>query len=528
MNQTTADIIFEKAKAGYPAIYVHSSEDLRTRREIKDAAKKLDRTLYEWTNGKGVMQDGVNKIMPDTDGPMAACDYFTKIPAKSIYVLRLFHHFLDDPGIQARIIDAIPAYKSSGRTLIIVTPVLKLPVELEKEFALVQSNLPDKEVLDTVLTGITSGSKMKDEDIPTGALRKELIESALGLTSGEAENAFALALVRPKLEKSSERWAPSVVLEEKCQALKKTGLLEYIGTSSNLSQVGGMEALKAWIGKRKKAFTEEARKFGLPSPKGILVVGPPGGGKSLGAKAMSGELGLPLIRCDMGRLFGGLVGQSESNTRMAIQVAEAVSPCILWLDEVEKGFAGSSAGALDSGVGARVLGTFLTWMQEKETPVFVYATANDIASLPPELLRKGRFDELFSVLLPDEQERQEIIKIHVTKRSSTEHNRVKLINNGKPNGIDLIRFSELTDGFSGAEIEAAIVEALNNAFADGKDLNGMDLEDAIKATNPLSQTMAEKLEAMKEWCKHRTRAANPRNAVKTQVQEVSVGRKVDA
>ena len=387
------------------------------------------------------------------------------------------------------------------RMLVVLTPIIKLPIELEKEFALIETQLPGKRQLMEVLDGIIEGSDLKGDMVPRNDRKEELVEAALGLTTNEAENALSLSIVRPRIAKDPNIWDPKIVMEEKCAALKKTGLLEYIPVNpEGLNQVGGMKNLKEWVRKRKNAFTQRARDFGLPPPRGMLCVGPAGAGKSLCAKAISGELVMPLLRLDMGKMFGSLVGQSEANIRMAIQVAEALAPCILWIDEVEKGLAGSSAGALDSGVGARVLGTILTWMQEKLSSVFVYATANDVTALPPEFLRKGRFDEMFSVALPNDKERKEILEIHIRKRS-----RGAMIDNGR---LVLDQFVVATEGFSGAEIEAGIVESMYAAFDAGKDLNAFDLQESFDSTLPLSKTMKEKLDKLAAWCKDRTRPAN--------------------
>jgi SpoVK/Ycf46/Vps4 family AAA+-type ATPase len=512
MKLDTKAMIFEKAKAGYPALYLNSSEDQRSLREIKEAADELGRGLYVWTLGKGLIKEGGksnNKapaVVADSELPPGALTAMSTLPEKSIFVLRLFHHFLEAPQIQSLLIDLIPEFKLKAKMLIILTPVQKLPPELEKEFALVETALPDKTMLERVLTGIVVGSRLPDDKKPSEETKKLLIDAAAGLTTPEADNAFALALLRPSIQKTGKIWDPQVVLEEKMAALKKTGLLEYIPAGSvNMKSVGGMKALKRWVSLRKRAFTDEAKTFGLPAPKGILMVGPPGSGKSLGAKAVSNELNLPLIRCDFGKLLGSLVGQSESNMRKAIDVAEAASPCVLWIDEIEKALAGSSGGSHDSGVGARLLGYLLTWMQEKTSPVFVYATANDVTGLPPELLRKGRFDEMWSVLLPNEEERMEIFSIHLAKRG-----RDKLIGERSKNkhAIDLAHFARDTAGFSGAEIEAAIIESLFLAFDEKRDLTFLDLQNAVDSTMPLSKTMAAKIKALEDWCRDKTRAAN--------------------
>lgn len=513
MKLDTKGMIFEKAKAGYPALYLVSSEDQRSLREIKEAAEDLKRELYVWTFGKGLVKEGgktrgggVPAPLADTELPPGALNTMGTLPEKSIFVLRLFHHFLDAPQIQSMLIDLIPDFKLKAKMLIVLTPVQKLPPELEKEFALIETALPDKPMLERVLTGIVVGSRLPDDKKPSPEVKKLLIDAAAGLTTPEADNAFALALLRPSIQKTGTVWDPQVVLEEKMAALKKTGLLEYIPAGGvNMHAVGGMKALKRWVSLRKRAFTDEAKAFGLPAPKGILMVGPPGSGKSLGAKAVSNELNLPLIRCDVGKMLGSLVGQSEANMRKAIDVAEAASPCVLWIDEIEKGLAGSSGGSHDSGVGARILGYLLTWMQEKLSPVFVYATANDVTGLPPELLRKGRFDEMWSVLLPNEEERKEIFNIHLSKRG-----RGNLVGDKGKNkqSIDLDHFAKDTAGFSGAEIEAAIVESLFLAFDEKRELGFMDLQNAIDSTMPLSKTMAAKIKALEDWCRDKTRAAN--------------------
>lgn len=514
MIQELKDTVYEKAKAGYPALYLLTQEGPRSQKEIKDAGKELNREVYIWTLDKGLVKSESavkegkeakdlaesSKTPPDVLvvlEKMALDALKSKAADGKIFVLKNFHHFLDNALIQARILDLIQIFKMTKMMFIITTNVSNLPAELEKELTLVETPLPSKEMLEKVLASIWN--KLPADKQPSPESRKMIIEAASGLTTGEAENVFALSIVRPSRLKT-QIWDPKVVLEEKCVALKKAGLLEYISSEGiGLKSVGGMKALKEWVSLRKRAFTEEAKTFGLPAPKGILMVGPPGSGKSLGAKAVSSELDLPLIRCDFGKLLGSLVGQSEGNMRKAIEMAEAMSPCVLWIDEIEKALAGTTGGSMDSGVGARLLGYLLTWMQEKTSPVFVYATANDVTGLPPELLRKGRFDEMWSVLLPNEEERREIFDIHLRKRK-----RGELI--GKK--IDIPALAKETSGFSGAEIEAVIVEAMYAAFNDKHDLTMPNLNAAIGSVSPLSKTMAEKILKLEDWCKTRTRSAN--------------------
>lgn len=512
-----AATIFEKAKAGYSAILFVTDEDTRTQREIQEAGLALDRDMYIWRYGTGLSKLGDKKgtIYPDTETPTSVLEKMFGLGkgssgvARSIVILRDFHDFLEDPMVRSRMKDVIQEYKVSGRMIIVTAPTAKMPRELEKEFALLEGGLPNDAQIDLLISGMISGGNLKEDQIPTKEVRDHLVKSALGLTSHEAENALSLSLVRPRVRGVGKEWDPKIVLEEKCLSLRKSGLLEYIPVPDDgMKQVGGLDNLKEWIWRRRNAFTPEARKFGLPAPKGILTVGPPGSGKTLCAKAISSTLGWPLLRWDVARSLGSLVGQSEQNVRDTIQIAEALSPCILWIDEIEKGLAGSSAGSLDSGVGARVMGTILTWMSEKTSPVFVYATANDVTSLPPELLRKGRFDEMFSVSLPGPEERKEIFAIHIADKG-----RKGLVESGV---LNLDELSDESEGYSGSEIKSCIEEALFTAFSKSRDLVQSDILEALEHATPISQTMSERLGKLAEWCKYRTRPANrPTESVKS-------------
>jgi SpoVK/Ycf46/Vps4 family AAA+-type ATPase len=365
----------------------------------------------------------------------------------------------------------------------------------------VELPLPGKEELLNIVDTFQSNVGKPDDDT-----RRDLADGARGFTMAEAENAVALAAIRPNIGKDAKTdpliWDATVVKDEKCETVKKTGFLTYYPeTGTDLTQLGGMDLLKGWMMKRAKVFKqpEKAAQFGLPIPKGVLMLGPPGTGKSLGARVVANTFRLPLIRVDMGAIFGGIVGQSEANSRDVIRRLEAMSPCVGWLDEIEKGFAGSGGGQLDSGVGARVLGTFLTWMQEKTAQVFIYATANNVAALPPELLRKGRFDEMFFVDLPTKAERKEIFKIHIKK-----FGREKMIGSK----IDIDQLAAQTAGYTGSEIEAVIRDALFDAFEAEKDLNMFDIQEAKSNVIPLSKLMKADIDALRDWAKGRTRPAS--------------------
>ena len=321
--------------------------------------------------------------------------------------------------------------------------------------------------------------------------RDRFTEAALGLTYEEANNVFAKSLVRHR------DFDMDTILSEKKAIIRKSGLLEYYETQEQFNDVGGLKTLKDWLHKRQGAFTQQARAFGLPVPKGILLIGIPGCGKSLTAKAVGALWQMPLLRLDVGKVFSGLVGSSEENIRKAIATAEAVAPAILWLDELEKGFSGvQSSGQSDAGTPARVFGSFITWLQEKQSAVFVIATANDVSMLPPELLRKGRFDEIFFVDMPTFEERKDILSIHLEKKKRPLAN------------FDLDQLATATRDFSGAELEQVVVAALYDAFFEGADLTTPRLEQSASEIIPLALTMKEKIDGLRDWARSRARSAS--------------------
>src|ERR1039457_2978696 len=323
--------------------------------------------------------------------------------------------------------------KTKSKVLVILGCRMVLPPELERELTVIEFALPGKEELGAVLGGIMESANIKNMETET---REKVIDAAFGLTTIEAENAFALSVVQNK------HVDPVNVAKEKAQAVKKNGLLELIETRDSLDSIGGLDVLKEWLLKRRHAFSQRAIEYGLPTPKGLLILGIAGTGKSLTAKATAKVFGVPLLKLDAGRIFAGLVGQSESNLRAVIQTAEAIAPCCLCIDEVEKGFSGTkSSNATEGGTSSRVFGTFLSWMQDKRAQVFVVATTNDVSQLPTELLRKGRFDELFFVDLPNQAEREAIWTIQIAKHSRD------------PKDFDIVQLARATDGLTGSEIE---------------------------------------------------------------------------
>jgi len=490
-------------RARYPIIYIVSWEEKRVEDALREIAGVRGKRMYTWSINQGM---GINSSVRDdsTRDPLAALDYVMDSRDQAIFVLKDFHSYINDNATTRRLRDLVHALKTSYKTLIILSPVLKLPSELEKEVTVIDYPLPDLEELDKLLEGIIRSVKQKSQiavDL-TPEEREQVLHAAQGLTASEAENVFAKSLVEKRC------FDVDTITSEKEQIIRKSGMLEYYRTSEAFADVGGMDNLKHWLETRSLAFSEKARDFGLPQPKGILLLGIQGCGKSLLCKAVASLWKLPLLRLDVGKIFSGIVGSSEENVRKAITIAESVAPCILWIDELEKGFAGTQSSPFsDAGTTSRVFATFVTWLQEKTAPVFVVATANDISQLPPELMRKGRFDEIFFVDLPSESERKDIFAIHLARRKRD------------PGKYDLDLLASKTAGFSGAEIEAAVVSGLYDAFGEGRELRLDDIVESVEQSVPLSTTMKERIDELRAWAAHRTRMASSLPA-----EEVSVRR----
>ena len=499
----TAQQVDVLIRARYPIIYIISWEERRVVAHLGELALAQEKQLLVWTETLGLCP-GMATIPhaapnEETLDPLAVLEYIRGSETRAIYVLKDYHPFLSpvyakSSAVVRRLRDLVPSLHTSFKTVVLLSPVLQLPPELEKEVTVVDWVLPSLLELDGLLNRVVRS--VQDEpglnvDL-TPAQREAVLKAALGMTLDEAENVFAKCLVEKK------GFDVDLIVAEKEQVIRKSGVLEYFHWSEGVQDVGGLEKLKEWLSERADAFTEKARAFGLPAPKGLLLLGVQGCGKSLMAKAVACEWKLPLLRLDMGRIFAGLVGASEENVRKAVKVAEAVAPCVLWLDEIEKGLSGTrSSGELDAGVTSRVFGTLTTWLQEKTAPVFVVATANDITQLPPELLRKGRFDEIFFVDLPSEEERREILSIHLRRRKRD------------PSAFDLQALADKSEGFSGAEIEQAVIAALHRAFRQDRQMTNEDVLAAMGDTIPLVVTMEEEIQSLREWARLRARPASP-------------------
>src|SRR5215469_5894003 len=496
-------------RARYPILYIVSSEELRAESVIIEVAKKRQKKVFEWSYSTGIVPAGTSiqsqkNRSTATKEPLAALDQVIEQVEPALFVFKDLHPFLtkNNFAIIRKLKEIALHLKNSYKTILLVSPVLEIPAELEKEVTVLNYPLPTRDDLNALLDKISADVthlKVKVDLDDEG--RERLLQAALGLTLAEAENVFAKIIV-----KSGRLSGDDIqeVFAEKQQIIRKSGVLEYYAASEDFSSVGGLAVLKEWLNKRAAAFTGEARAFGLPAPKGILMLGVQGCGKSLCAKAVSTQWQLPLLRFDMGRMFGSLVGSSEENVRRAISVADSVAPAILWVDEIDKAFAGSQgSGITDGGTTARVFGTFLTWLSEKAAPVFVVATANDISQLPPELLRKGRLDDIFFVDLPGPEERKEIFKIHINRRRRD------------ATKFDLETLAGGSAEFSGAEIEEAVNSALYDAFYAKQDLTTENIKTSLSQTVPLAKTMDEQISRLRRWAEGRARNASVPREVKT-------------
>src|SRR5256884_841705 len=490
-------------RARYPILYIISSEEMRVQNLVVEIAKKRQKKAFEWSYSTGIVPAGTSiqsqkhRNTP-TKEPLAALDQVIEQVEPALFIFKDFHPFLtrNNFAIVRKLKEIALHLKNSFKTIILISPVMEIPTELEKEITVLNYPLPSREDLSELLDKIIEDVKQFKQvriDLDEAG-RDRLLQAALGLTITEAENVFAKIIVKDERLSGDD---VNEVFAEKPQIIRKSGLLEYYASSENFEHIGGLAVLKEWLNKRAAAFTNEARAFGLPAPRGILMLGVQGCGKSLCAKAVSNQWQLPLLRFDMGRMFGSLVGSSEENVRRAIAVAESVAPAILWVDEIDKAFAGSQgSGATDGGTTARVFGTFLTWLSEKTAPVFVVATANDISQLPPELLRKGRLDEIFFVDLPTKEERKEIFGIHLAKRGRD------------PQPFDLDSLVACSENFGGAEIEQAVISALYDAFYARHELATQHILEALRQTVPLARTMDEQIGRLRSWAVGRARHAS--------------------
>ena len=462
-----------------PILWIRSLEEERIDSLLQQAAQRLGgRSLWRWDFIDG-LAGAPNREGEAARNPMAALAALDGLGAEGggILVLRDFHRYCDDPGVCRRLRNLAVSLRQVPRTLVITAPDWQLPRELEDSITLLDLPLPEAGEIASLLGRIAEASGQPLD----GPVLEQLTAACHGLSEQRVRQIAARALARRGQLGEADL---AEVLEEKRQVIARTALLEYCPSEASTADIGGLEALKHWLEQRHRAFGDEAHAYGLPLPRGVLLVGPQGTGKSLTATALAHSWSMPLLRLDVGRLFAGLVGASEARTREMIQRAEAMAPCVLWIDEIDKGFGGDSRS--DGGTSQRVLGTVLTWMAEKTSAVFVVATANGVDKLPAELLRKGRFDEIFLLDLPSAPERRAILDLQLRRRRPS-------------HTLALEVLVDRTAGFSGAELEQTVIEAMHLAFAEQRDFGEADLIAAASQVVPLSRTAREQLEALKQW-----------------------------
>ena len=470
----------DMVRARYPLLYLLTYEEHRVERHIRRLGKDEGLAVHVWRHTEGLAsKDG---IAEGTEDVRALLAHIGDHKAKGLFLLLDFHEHIEEDWVVRRLRDLEPQLGSRGQALLIVAPQLRIPRDLDKDIMVLDVPLPSREEVGKLLAALLKKRKQKMD----GELFERFVAASLGLTEKEIKRTYAhISLSGGEFTEARL----SDLVAAKRQAIRKSRFLEFWDEPAGMEAVGGLENLKEWLDRRGRAFSESARDFGLPEPKGVFLLGVQGCGKSLTAKSVAGMFQIPLLRLDVAALFSG-GGQFEESLRDTIRVAESIAPAVLWIDELEKGFLGDTGGA------GSAFGTFLTWLQEKTKPVFVVATANEVRALPPELLRKGRFDEIFFVDLPDVHERLTIFDIHLKNRGRD------------PAEFDLFQCAEEAEKYSGAEIEMVVVEGLFNAYAEEREVTARDLLKVIRETVPLAVTMDDRLKELREWARPRTRPAS--------------------
>jgi SpoVK/Ycf46/Vps4 family AAA+-type ATPase len=498
-----------------PIVVIETVEEMRAVRAIRAACAALNLAVFEWSIASGLSRCGNDgrEVIPGGFSPSYATGQDTDTNAQAIYnsrepaqalgnmegmtveaafILKDFHRHMDDPVVVRRLRDVGQKFSANRRTLIITAPSIDVPPELSSLVEYVELPLPDKERLRQIIdeTTVRLGKTRTLKKTLDALGMNALAESLRGLTEEEAERALSQAIVM------RYGLTPEIVtdiLQAKKELLRHSGMLDFVDVSQNMLDVGGLENLKRWLVQRRGAWEADASDFGLEPAKGVIILGVQGCGKSLCAQAIAGEWALPLVKFDSAAIFDKYIGETEKRIQKVFKVAEGLAPCVLWIDELEKVFAGSGpdSASVDAGVSSRILAAFLSWMQDRKAPVFVAATCNNVTVLPPELIRKGRFDELFFVDLPNQAERKQILAIQLKFRKRN------------PDEFDLDRTASAARGFSGAEIGAAVQTALYAAFASKQSLTTQDLLNAFAQTVPLSTTRAEEIQELRAWAQTR-------------------------
>lgn len=504
-----------------PIVVMETVEEVRAVEAVRAACAELSLAVFEWSIADGLIRSGsclpaipaaglqmrinaarhaadanapesTQAAIYNTADPVQALANMESMTLEAVFILKDFHRHLDNPVVVRRLRDVGQKFSANRRTLVLTSPTIEMPPELASLVEYLDLPLPDKERLrEMVEQTFKRLAKTHTLQLKLDAAGVDAIANNLrGLTEEEADRAITQALVT--------RYAlcPETVtdvLAAKKDLLRHSGMLDFIDASENMAGVGGLENLKHWLAQRRGAWEEGARDFGLEPPRGVIILGVQGCGKSLCARAVAGEWKLPLVKFDTAAIYDKFVGETEKRIQKVFQVAEQLAPCVLWIDELEKVFAGSGpdSASADAGVSSRLLASFLSWMQDRKAPVFVAATCNNVTVLPPELIRKGRFDELFFVDLPNQSERKQIFAIQLSRRKRN------------PVNFDLDRVAAAARGYSGAEIDAAVQGAMYAAYSQKIDVSTQALLDALKATVPLSTTRAEEIAALRDWAKNR-------------------------
>src|ERR1700731_25822 len=511
-----------------PIVAIESIEEVRAVRLVRAACVALNLAAYEWTIASGLVRCGsdVGEIVPEVRGLTSAYGaaaaqealintkaiYNSQEPAQMLanlegisleaaFILKDLHRHMDEPVVVRRVRDVGQKFSEHRRTIILTAPKIDIPPELRGLVEFLELPLPDRrrlrQIIDEVVVRISRNHTLQRKLDPKGY--DAVVESLRGLTEEEAERTLSQALV------TRYSLCPEIandVVETKKALLRRSEMLEFVEADEAFSNLGGMDNLKRWLAERRGAWEDSARDFGLESPHGVIILGVQGCGKSLFARAVAGEWNLPLVKFDTAAIYDKYIGETEKRIRKVFTVAEGLAPCVLWIDELEKVFAGSGpdSASVDAGVSSRLLASFLSWMQDRKTPVFVAATCNNVSALPPELIRKGRFDELFFVDLPNQAERKQIFSIQLAKRKRN------------PAEFDLQTVATAAKGFSGAEIEAAVQGALYAAYSEKKPLSTQFLLNALAQTVPLSITRSEEIGELREWARTRAVPASARDA----------------
>ena len=469
-------------KARYPVIFINTIEEDRVEYVIRKHIKTtLNRSIYSWDFVDGYTNNPNNEGFAKRN-PLQALELIERLTSETpaIFLLKDFNRFLTDISISRKLKNIGRMLKLQPKSIIIIGSDFNIPKELQDLITVINFQLPAENEINQELTRLINSLNLKVDS----ELFENLTQACQGLSLERIRRVLSKIIAT---HKTIDENSIGILLSEKKQIISQTEILEYWSVNEKITNIGGVENLRDWLKKRKSSFSIQASDYGLPTPRGLLLVGIQGTGKSLTAKAIATEWQLPLLKLDVGKLFGGIVGESESRLRQMIEVAETLAPCILWIDEIDKAFSiNESTG--DSGTSNRVLATFISWLSEKTKPVFVVATANNVDLLPLEIIRKGRFDEIFFLDLPKKQEREQIFQIHIQEFRP---------NNWK--SFDYEKLAQLSESFSGAEIKQSIIEAMYHAFYEQREFTTEDICLALNELIPLAQLESKQTIKLQNW-----------------------------